>query len=424
MPADRRRGVRRLWPDRRFLFINFDDDEYVYENRDVRADDPARRGAVAFTRPHSVNWHPLTTLSHMLDCQLYGLWAGGHHLGNVVLHALTAAGLYLVLRQMTGRRRPYALRRNDLRTAPLEGRVGGLGRGTQGRAQRTVLHAHVGGLSGLCQQAFLNRSHFASAAGICARIDVQTDARDPPVSPLAPRLLAARKVGARGARRHSTPSSWRNFRSASSPPVRARSRSCFSDRPCPRCSRSLAQRFGNILLAYSGYWKLFFWPFGLAVYYPLRDPPPSWMALAARAAGLHYLCRLGLAKEIPLSDRRLALVPGHARAGHRPRPGRLSIHGRPLHLSADDWPRRGAVWLVADLAGQSVNRRFVFPSPPLWRCSLWPLAPRGGHPICATISRSEAARRIARRGTTSDLVIFFGIRLGGAWRTGKSGPAI
>ena len=48
------------------------------------------------------HWHPLTWLSHMLDCQLYGLNAGGHHLTNVLLHTAAAILLFLVLRRMTG----------------------------------------------------------------------------------------------------------------------------------------------------------------------------------------------------------------------------------------------------------------------------------------------------------------------------------
>ena len=56
----------------------------------------------AFTHIVVSNWHPLTMLSHMLDCQLYGLNAGGHHLTNVLLHTATAILLFLVLRRMTG----------------------------------------------------------------------------------------------------------------------------------------------------------------------------------------------------------------------------------------------------------------------------------------------------------------------------------
>src|SRR5207248_7730185 len=61
------------------------------------------RGIVwAFTHVHSENWHPLTTISHMLDCQLYGLKAGGHHFTNVLVHTTAVILLFLVLRGMTG----------------------------------------------------------------------------------------------------------------------------------------------------------------------------------------------------------------------------------------------------------------------------------------------------------------------------------
>ena len=47
------------------------------------------------------NWHPLTWLSHMLDCQMFGLKPAGHHLVNLALHAINAALLYLILLRMT-----------------------------------------------------------------------------------------------------------------------------------------------------------------------------------------------------------------------------------------------------------------------------------------------------------------------------------
>jgi protein O-mannosyl-transferase len=83
-------------------FVNFDDDLYVYDNPMV-AQGLTLKGIVwAFTHVHSANWHPLTWLSHMLDCQLYGLHPAGHHLTNVLLHTATVIALFLVLRQMTG----------------------------------------------------------------------------------------------------------------------------------------------------------------------------------------------------------------------------------------------------------------------------------------------------------------------------------
>ena len=83
-------------------FINFDDQDYVYENRHVRGGLTGEAAAWAITAYHSGNWHPLTWLSHMLDCQLYGLKPGGHHLTNVLLHAAAAVLLFLALRRMTG----------------------------------------------------------------------------------------------------------------------------------------------------------------------------------------------------------------------------------------------------------------------------------------------------------------------------------
>ncbi len=86
----------------RYDFINYDDNEYVYANPNI-AHGLTINGVVhAFSGTHSANWHPLTTLSHMLDCQLWGLRAGGHHLTNLVLHTIAVVLLFLVLQQMTG----------------------------------------------------------------------------------------------------------------------------------------------------------------------------------------------------------------------------------------------------------------------------------------------------------------------------------
>ena len=85
----------------RHEFVNYDDDAYVYDNPAVTGGLTFRGIESAFTRGSAENWDPLTTISHMLDCQLYGLNAGGHHMTNVLLHAATAILLFLVLRQMT-----------------------------------------------------------------------------------------------------------------------------------------------------------------------------------------------------------------------------------------------------------------------------------------------------------------------------------
>ena len=86
----------------RHEFVNYDDNAYVYQNPTVIRGLTLDGIVWAFTHVHSGNWHPLTSISHMLDCQFYGLNAGGHHLTNVLLHSIAVLLLFLVLRRMTG----------------------------------------------------------------------------------------------------------------------------------------------------------------------------------------------------------------------------------------------------------------------------------------------------------------------------------
>src|SRR3984957_5318776 len=86
----------------RHEFVNFDDDEYVYENPVVAKGLTLKGAGWALTYGKIGHWHPLTWLTHMADCQFYGLNPGGHHLTNVLLHAATVILLFLALRQMTG----------------------------------------------------------------------------------------------------------------------------------------------------------------------------------------------------------------------------------------------------------------------------------------------------------------------------------
>jgi tetratricopeptide (TPR) repeat protein len=86
-----------------YAFVNYDDDKYVYDNPDVLCGPGVQAVTWAFTHVHASNWHPLTWISHQLDCQIHGKWAGGHHLTSVLLHAATAVSLLFVMLQMTGR---------------------------------------------------------------------------------------------------------------------------------------------------------------------------------------------------------------------------------------------------------------------------------------------------------------------------------
>jgi len=71
-------------------FIIFDDPSYITENPHVNTGITLENLRWAFTSTHAHNWHPLTWISHMLDCRLFGLNAGAHHLVNVFIHILNA----------------------------------------------------------------------------------------------------------------------------------------------------------------------------------------------------------------------------------------------------------------------------------------------------------------------------------------------
>ena len=83
-------------------FVNYDDGPYVYDNPRIISGLTPGNIQWAFTHVHAANWHPLTTISHMLDCQLYGLQPWGHHLTNILLHAAAAILLFFALRELTG----------------------------------------------------------------------------------------------------------------------------------------------------------------------------------------------------------------------------------------------------------------------------------------------------------------------------------
>jgi len=83
-------------------FVSYDDNVYVTENPNVRGGFSGENVIWAFTEFHAGNWHPLTWLSHMLDCELFGLKAGMHHLTNLLFHIANSILLFFVFRRMTG----------------------------------------------------------------------------------------------------------------------------------------------------------------------------------------------------------------------------------------------------------------------------------------------------------------------------------
>ena len=83
-------------------FVDYDDRPYLLDNPRVLGGLSAQNVAWAFRTTYFSNWHPLTWISHMLDCELFGLRAAGHHAVSMLLHAANALLLLAVLQRMTG----------------------------------------------------------------------------------------------------------------------------------------------------------------------------------------------------------------------------------------------------------------------------------------------------------------------------------
>jgi tetratricopeptide (TPR) repeat protein len=84
-----------------FDFVNYDDKTYVYDNALIKSGLSVHGLAQAFVDVQTSNWHPLTLISHMIDCQISGLKAGGHHFTNVLLHTIAAILLFAFLVKTT-----------------------------------------------------------------------------------------------------------------------------------------------------------------------------------------------------------------------------------------------------------------------------------------------------------------------------------
>jgi protein O-mannosyl-transferase len=89
-------------PASHHAFLDFDDGQYVTQNDHVNTGFSRNNVAWAFTTFYASNWHPITWLSHMADCQLFGLNPGAHHRVNIALHLVNVLLLFTLLRLGTG----------------------------------------------------------------------------------------------------------------------------------------------------------------------------------------------------------------------------------------------------------------------------------------------------------------------------------
>src|SRR5262249_30108806 len=83
-------------------FVNYDDSDYVTANAHVQSGLKWENIQWAFTTGHASNWHPITWISHMADCQVFGQHAAMHHLVSVLFHIANTVLLFLLLHRLTG----------------------------------------------------------------------------------------------------------------------------------------------------------------------------------------------------------------------------------------------------------------------------------------------------------------------------------
>ena len=89
-------------PIRSNEFVNYDDDTYITENPNVTGGITRTSIVWAFTHPHYHMWHPLTSISHIVDCQFFGLNPLGHHSVSVLIHIANALLLFWIVNRLTG----------------------------------------------------------------------------------------------------------------------------------------------------------------------------------------------------------------------------------------------------------------------------------------------------------------------------------
>lgn len=89
-------------PVQGFSFLNFDDNLYIVDNPHVRSGLTFENVRWAFTEFHGGHWHPLSWISHMVDCEVFGLDPSGPHLVNSVIHALNASLFFLLIVNLIG----------------------------------------------------------------------------------------------------------------------------------------------------------------------------------------------------------------------------------------------------------------------------------------------------------------------------------
>ena len=324
-------------------FVVFDDRDYVTSNPYVRSGLSWSTIKWAFTSTVAANWHPLTWLSHALDCQLFGLNPSGHHFDSVLIHAINAVLLFLLLTWITRRVGPSLLVATLFALHPIN--VESVAWVAE---RKNVLSTLFMFLAIAAYVRYVKKPGWARyllvaalfAAGLMAKpmvitlpfvlllLDYWPLARmqNAPVSSNAARQYPLSKlILEKAPLLLLTVASALITLKAQHNAVRS-----FEEFPLPI-------RIENAIVAYGSYlWKTV-WPARLAFYPHSLAAPPAWQWILSALILIGVTAFVIRVSPQGLLARRMVLVSGHACSRHRPGAGRGSLDGRSLCLYLTDW---------------------------------------------------------------------------------------
>ena len=261
-----------------FDFINFDDPDYVTNNPHVRHGLTGAGLKWAFTTFHAANWLPLTWLSHMADCQFFGLASGWHHATSILFHAAAAVLLFLALKGLTAARGPSAFVAFLFAWHPLH--VESVAWIAE---RKDLLCAFFWFLALLCYARYVERPGAVRYLPVLAAFCLGLMAK-PMIVTLPFVLLLLDAWPLRRFRLAAVREKIPFFAAALASAVVT-----FLAQQSGHAVRSLAampfgMRVANAVVAYAAYLVRMFWPVNLAVYYPYPRHLPAWEVAAAAVA--------------------------------------------------------------------------------------------------------------------------------------------
>ncbi|MDB6112287.1 MAG: repeat-containing protein, partial [Pedosphaera sp.] len=269
-----------------YEFTTYDDPTYVTANPPVQGGVTCQALAWAFTTGHGSNWHPLTWISHMLDCQVFGLNPGGHHLSSLLLHLLNTVLLFTLLQRLTGATWRSALVAALFAWHPLHVESVAWVAERKDVLSATfwllTLLAYVQYVEGPQPKRYL-LTLVLFALGLLSKPMVVT-------LPFVLLLLdywPLGRSGARGADKPAVP--WSRLAWEKVPFFILAAVSSVVTLGVQKAGGAVAtlddlpfrERSANALLAYGFYLRKVFWPTDLAVFYPLPTALSSWQVIAA-----------------------------------------------------------------------------------------------------------------------------------------------